>query len=195
MKENPLAKLMANGQSQEPEQEKFAAGFVRSERNVQMRVKDKIQEQRQEIEEAKTALMQKLNKALVKLDKVNSQKRELGNQLLEQVKFVRDLQAATSNGDDIEGIVSAQMKIDFQRERELGQRLKGELKKCEQERLRLMEKLKLLTGEREIVIENSNGVTKTYQVTEVNIKDLLNELRLSKTTIAQNEELVRRATD
>ena len=47
-----------------------------------------------------------------------------------------------------------------------------------------MEKLKLLTGEREIVIENSNGVTKTYQVTEVNIKDLLNELRLSKTTIA-----------
>ena len=58
-----------------------------------------------------------------------------------------------------------------------------------------MEKLKLLTGEREIVIENSNGVTKTYQVTEVNIKDLLNELRLSKTTIAQNEELVRRATD
>ena len=29
------------------------------------------------------------------------------------VKFVRDLQKAASGGDDIEGIVSAQMKRDF----------------------------------------------------------------------------------
>ena len=65
------------------------------------------------IEEEKTVLIQKLNKALIKLDKQNQTKRELGEKLLEQVKFVRDLQRAASNGDDIEGVVSTQMKTDF----------------------------------------------------------------------------------
>lgn len=32
-----------------------------------------------------------MNRALIKLDKQNSTKRELGEKLLEQVKFVRDL--------------------------------------------------------------------------------------------------------
>ena len=36
-------------------------------------------------------MIQKLNKALVKLDKVNELKKDIGNKLLEQVKFVRDL--------------------------------------------------------------------------------------------------------
>lgn len=71
------------------------------------------------IEEEKTALIQKLNKALIKLDKLSAAKRELGDKLLEQVKFVRDLQKAASNGDDIDGVVSDQIKIEFRREKEL----------------------------------------------------------------------------
>lgn len=58
-------------------------------------------------------MIQKLNKALVKLDKVNELKKDIGNKLLEQVKFVRDLQRAAANGDDITGVVSTQMKSDF----------------------------------------------------------------------------------
>ena len=65
------------------------------------------------IEEEKTALIQKMNKALIKLDKQNSTKRELGEKLLEQVKFVRDLQIAASKGDDIGGVISDQLKSDF----------------------------------------------------------------------------------
>lgn len=54
-----------------------------------------------------------MNKALIKLDKQNSTKRELGEKLLEQVKFVRDLQIAASKGDDIGGVISDQLKSDF----------------------------------------------------------------------------------
>ena len=121
------------------------------------------------IEEEKTVLIQKLNKALIKLDKQNQTKRELGEKLLEQVKFVRDLQRAASNGDDIEGVVSTQMKTDFQREKELNFRLKEELQRCEKERLRLLERIKLLSGEKEIEVENVDGVKRTFKVTQVNI--------------------------
>ena len=121
------------------------------------------------IEEEKTVLIQKLNKALIKLDKQNQTKRELGEKLLEQVKFVRDLQRAASNGDDIEGVVSTQMKTDFQREKELNFRLKEELQRCEKERLRLLERIKLLSGEKEIEVENVDGVKRTFKVTQINI--------------------------
>ena len=100
------------------------------------------------IEEEKTALIQKMNKALIKLDKQNSTKRELGEKLLEQVKFVRDLQIAASKGDDIGGVISDQLKSDFQREKELNERLKAELQRCEKERLRLLDRIKLLSGEK-----------------------------------------------
>ena len=121
------------------------------------------------IEEEKTVLIQKLNKALIKLDKQNQTKRELGEKLLEQVKFVRDLQRAASNGDDIEGVVSTQMKSDFQREKELNFRLKEELQRCEKERLRLLERIKLLSGEKEIEVENVDGAKRTFKVTQINI--------------------------
>lgn len=92
------------------------------------------------------------------------------------VKFVRDLQKAASGGDDIEGIVSAQMKRDFQREKELNNRLQEELKRCEKERLRILERIKYLSGEKEIVVETTDGVKKTFKVTQVNIERMLNTL-------------------
>ena len=85
------------------------------------------------------------------------------------MKFVRDLQRAAANGDDITGVVSIQMKSDFQREKELNQRLQEELKRCEQERLRILSRIKLLSGEKEVVVETSDGLQKTYKVTQVNL--------------------------
>ena len=78
-----------------------------------MRVKAELLSQIHNLDEQKTELIQKLNRALIKLDKQNTEKRELGEKLLEMVKFVRDLQKAASNGDDIDGVVSVQMKVEF----------------------------------------------------------------------------------
>ena len=113
---NPLDKLMgarSKGPSaieaeekKKEEDNKFADGFIRSKRNTEMRVKSQLMDQINTIEEEKTALIQKMNKALIQLDKQNSTKRELGEKLLEQVKFVRDLQIAASKGDDIGGVIS-----------------------------------------------------------------------------------------
>ena len=42
----------------------------------------------------------------------------MSNELVDQIKFVRDMQKATSQGinGDIEGIVSEQMRSEFKRE-------------------------------------------------------------------------------
>ena len=53
------------------EEDKFADGFIRSKRNTQLRVKQELLSQIQTIEEEKTALIQKMNKALIKLDQSN----------------------------------------------------------------------------------------------------------------------------
>ena len=135
-------------------------------------------------------LIQKLNRALVKLDKMNSHKKEIGNKLLEQVKFVRDLQRAAANGDDIGGIVSIQMKSDFKREKELNARLQEELRRCEQERLRIMQRIKILTGEKEVVVQSSDGLQKTYKVTQLNLQNMIDELRENKSKVEGTEQLV-----
>ena len=61
------------------------------------------------------------------------------------------------------------MKVEFQREKELNFRLKEELQRCEKERLRLLERIKLLSGEKEVEIENTDGIKRTFKVTQVNI--------------------------
>ena len=61
------------------------------------------------------------------------------------------------------------MKADFKREKELNERLSEELKKCEQERLRIMQRIKLMSGEKEVVVHTTDGLQKTYKVTQVNI--------------------------
>ena len=44
------------------------------------------------------------------------------------------------------------MKSDFQREKELSDRLKEELAHCEKERISLLNRIKLLSGEKEIEV-------------------------------------------
>jgi len=66
-------------------------------------------------------------------------------------------------------VISTQMKEDFQREKELNFRLKDELQRCEKERLRLLSRIKLLSGEKEIEVENTDGVRRTFRVTQISI--------------------------
>lgn len=66
-------------------------------------------------------------------------------------------------------MISTQMKEDFQREKELNFRLKDELQRCEKERLRLLSRIKLLSGEKEIEVENTDGVRRTFRVTQISI--------------------------
>ena len=73
------------------------------------------------LENEKTELIQKLNEALIRLDHLNEDKRELSDRLVEQIKFVRDLERAVLHGDDIEGVVSEQMKTDYKREKEMNE--------------------------------------------------------------------------
>lgn len=163
------------------EGEKLADGFVRSNRNVALRIKDELNNQFTEAEQSKVDLMQKLNHALVKLDKLNSANREQSNLLVEKIRFVRDLQKATGDGDDVGAIISKQMKEEFRKEQQINHRLQEEIKRAEMDRQRILEQIKLLSGEKEITIQTSDGLHKTFKVTQVNIGLLLDDLRFLKT--------------
>lgn len=57
-----------------------------------MRIKDNYENQLNVLESDKLKLISKLNDELVALDKLNYEKSQIGNSLIEQIKFVRDLQ-------------------------------------------------------------------------------------------------------
>ena len=65
--------------------------------------------------------MQKLNEALMQLDDANYNKRLLSDKLVEQMKFVRDLERGVLHGDDIESIVSEKIRNEYKREKELNE--------------------------------------------------------------------------
>lgn len=119
----------------------------------------------------------------------------MSNLLVEKIKFVRDLQQATSGGDDIENIVSAQMKEEFRKEQQINHRLREEIKRCEMDRKRIIEQLKLLTGEKEITVQTSDGLHKTFKVTQVNIGLLLDDLKFLKQSADQKGLQVEQTQD
>jgi len=82
------------------------------------------------------------------------------------------------------------MKTDFWREKELNQRLKEELQRCEKEKLRLLQRIKLLSGDKVIEVENADGMKRTFQVTNVNIQRILDQLKSSKDVAQATGELV-----
>ena len=59
-----------------------------------------------------------MNDALVQLDKLNLEKTELSNRLIDQIKFVRDLTRETQKGEDLNGVVNENLKGDMKREKE-----------------------------------------------------------------------------
>ena len=83
--------------------------------------------------------------------------------------------------------MSIQMKSDFKREKELNARLQEELRRCEQERLRIMQRIKILTGEKEVVVQSSDGLQKTYKVTQLNLQNMIDELRENKSKVEGTE--------
>jgi hypothetical protein len=87
----------------------------------------------QELEADKTKLVQKLNDALIKLDGLNTNKRLLSQKLVEQIQFVRDLHKATGGAgvDDIQSIVSDEIKNEYKREKELHKVLDDQLTRAD----------------------------------------------------------------
>ena len=54
-----------------------------------------------------------------------------------------------------------------------------------------MERIKYLSGEKEVVIESVDGVKKTFKVTQINIENLLTGLEDQKVRLVADEEMIR----
>lgn len=62
----------------------------------------------------------------------------MSNQLIELLKFVRDMQRETSKGDDLNAVVNDELKIELRELKEQSHHLREELKLAEIERLRIL---------------------------------------------------------
>lgn len=91
-----------------------------------MRERVSLDEQIQAVQEERTALTQKLNDALLKLDKHNKRKGEMSQKLVDQMAFVRDLERATANleAKNLEDMQSPEVVADYNKEKELSTKLK-----------------------------------------------------------------------
>jgi len=58
-----------------------------------------------------------------------------------------------------------------------------------------LERLKLFTGEKEIVVINQDGQRRSFKVTSVNIERLMNEIKESKLEISQVDHAIARARE
>jgi len=60
-------------------------------------------------------LIQELNKRLLELDQINSDKRKLSEQLIAKIKFVRDLQSSlgTADNGEITDVIDRGLEDDF----------------------------------------------------------------------------------
>jgi len=66
---------------------------------VEQRIKDGFEANIGEIQNDGYSLVQKLNAKLLELDKLNEEKRLLSVDLIEKIKFVRDLQGQLGTAD------------------------------------------------------------------------------------------------
>lgn len=124
-----------------------------------MRIKNNYDNELNNMETDKLSLIQKLNDSLVQLDKLNQEKAQMSNKLIEIMKFVRDLQRETSKGDDLNAVVNDDLKCELRQIKEESHQLREELKLAEMERLRILQRIQELshmTQEGEIASSDMN---------------------------------------
>ena len=78
----------------------------------------------------------------------------MSSQLLEQIKFVRSLQAqlGTADNGNVNEVIDKTLEEQFRKEKHLNVQLKEKLKECEVERLEVGEQLKLLEAQKEVTV-------------------------------------------
>ena len=84
------------------------------------------------------------------------------------------------------------MKEEFRRIQESNIQLKEEHKRLEMEREKILGRIKLLGGEKEVIVINTDGLKKTYKVTTFGIEKLLQEIREMGDEALSAENIVER---
>lgn len=92
---------------------------MRSQRQVQSMIKDQFDLDAQRIETDKLLLVKRLNEHLLQLDKLNEEKRTLSQKLIDQIRFVRDLQSQLGTADNghVTEVIDKDLENQFRREK------------------------------------------------------------------------------
>ena len=160
-------------EKQLPREQTFS--YYRSNRAVEFRIADKLEADLSGVKNEQFLLVKKMNEKVKELDQLNEEKRTLSAKLIEQIKFVRNLQAqlGTSDNGHITEVIDKELEDKFRKEKHLNVQLKEKLKECELEKLRIVEQLKLLEGEKEVTVVTKSDNHVDLDKASMNIDDML----------------------
>jgi len=93
--------------------------YARSKRALQERIQQDQDLDALALQTDGMDLIQELNKRLVELDGINEEKRNLNNDLIAHIRFVRDLQAnlGTTDNGNIADVVDKELEAEYRREK------------------------------------------------------------------------------
>ena len=83
--------------------------------------------------------LHRLNSALVDLDHATQEKNESNNKLLDQIRFIGDLQREINKHENANEVANSKIRDDLRYEKEVNYKLKEELKKNKLHMMRLSE--------------------------------------------------------
>ena len=160
-------------EKQLPREQTFS--YYRSNRAVEFRIADKLESDLSGVKNEQFLLVKKMNEKVKELDQLNGEKRTLSAKLIEQIKFVRSLQAqlGTSDNGHITEVIDKELEEKFRKEKHLNVQLKEKLKECELEKLRIVEQLKLLEGQKEVTVVTKSDNHVDLDKASMNIDDML----------------------
>lgn len=120
-------------------------------------------------------IIKKLNEYLLQLDKLNEEKRLLSGHLIQQIKFVRDLQSqlGTSDNGHINDIIDQDLEQQFRQEKLIGVQIKEKLKQCEIEKYQILENLKFMESKQNVTVVNKSGNHSDLDKQNMNLGDML----------------------
>ena len=112
-----------------------------------------------DLDNQKLDLIQRLNKKLMELDRVNEDKRSLNDQLLKQIKFVREMQTqlGTDDNTNVADIIDKNSEELLREEKRRGVQLREQVKELDLERKEILDQLKLLQGDKDVTIVRRDG--------------------------------------
>jgi hypothetical protein len=61
------------------------------------------------------------------------------------------------------------MKSEFKREKEMGEHLKEQIRRCDMERQKIFSRIHMLSGDKSIAVLDVGGIRKNYKVSTVNV--------------------------
>jgi hypothetical protein len=160
--------------------------YVRSSEAVRDRIEAGFKKDLGAAEMTNHELLEEVNSRLLELDHINEDRRSLSQALIDQIKFVRDLQGSlgTADNGEIRDVIDKEMEQQFKAEKQKNLELRELIRANKQEYDAALEHLSILLEQKDVTYVTKHG----NQISLGRIAMTIDELIKYRETILRNCE-------